>query len=486
MALQIPVGVILIWGGTDASVPSGWIRTTSLDGKYPKGFGAVAPNITGGATSHTHAAAANHSHTMDSHTHDYQLSDVGAHSSNSTNANGTEGPPGHHSHSGSLAGVVGGDLSSVAATYDTVSNDPPYREVIFIEPDTVDADLVDDIVTLWNSATPPSGWVFCDGSNDTLDMRNRFIKGATGAGDAGASGGSTQNVHPLTHTHVESSHTHTGTSGGAAAAEGFRRAQSGGSRLPGHTHAVTLNATTAGGMSAVSLTTAEVVEPPYTKVSAVKNNSGAASQPQNIIGLWLGTEASIPDGWVVCDGDHGTPNLIDKYPKIISVVAELGNTGGANSHTHASQQHTHTGSSHTHTGNNTNDHTALNSLGGIGGNMDLQDGGAAHTFASISNSTVSWAAALTQAVSASNEPEYRTVIYIMFTGTPIEEDRAAEITGTILAFDVRRAQITGITPAEERAAEIQGMEPVNDERNAEISGLMVWTPEEEPIFDTDY
>jgi hypothetical protein len=28
-------GIIILWSGTNASIPSGWTRETSLDGRYP-------------------------------------------------------------------------------------------------------------------------------------------------------------------------------------------------------------------------------------------------------------------------------------------------------------------------------------------------------------------------------------------------------------------------------------------------------------------
>jgi len=35
--------------------------------------------------------------------------------------------------------------------------------------------------------------------------------------------------------------------------------------------------------------------------------------PSNIITIWSGSIASIPSGWVICDGTNGTPDLSDKF-----------------------------------------------------------------------------------------------------------------------------------------------------------------------------
>ena len=61
------------------------------------------------------------------------------------------------------------------------------------------------MIMLWSgsSATIPSGWLLCDGSNSTPDLRNRFVVGATSTYAVGATGGSADAIVV--------SHTHTGT-----------------------------------------------------------------------------------------------------------------------------------------------------------------------------------------------------------------------------------------------------------------------------------
>jgi hypothetical protein len=34
-----------------------------------------------------------------------------------------------------------------------------------------------------------------------------------------------------------------------------------------------------------------------------------------MIVMWSGTAETIPEGWAICDGTNGTPNLIDKFIK---------------------------------------------------------------------------------------------------------------------------------------------------------------------------
>ena len=79
--------------------------------------------------------------------------------------------------------------------------------------------FVAGMIMLWSgsSATIPTGWVLCDGSNSTPDLRNRFVVGATSTYAVGATGGSADAIvvsHTHTATVTDSGHTHsTGTTG---------------------------------------------------------------------------------------------------------------------------------------------------------------------------------------------------------------------------------------------------------------------------------
>jgi hypothetical protein len=71
--------------------------------------------------------------------------------------------------------------------------------------------------------------------------------------------------------------------------------------------------------------------------------------PNGVIALWLGTIATIPAQWKICDGTFSTPNLLDRFVKALNTTGELGTTGGAATHTHAAPAtHSHTVADHTH------------------------------------------------------------------------------------------------------------------------------------------
>jgi hypothetical protein len=65
--------------------------------------------------------------------------------------------------------------------------------------------FVAGMIMLWSgsSASIPSGWLLCDGTNSTPDLRNRFVVGATSTYAVGATGG--------TADAIVVAHTHTGT-----------------------------------------------------------------------------------------------------------------------------------------------------------------------------------------------------------------------------------------------------------------------------------
>lgn len=64
------------------------------------------------------------------------------------------------------------------------------------------AAFVAGMIMIWSgsSASIPSGWVICDGTNSTPDLRNRFVVGAGSTYSVGGTGGSADAV-VVSHTH---------------------------------------------------------------------------------------------------------------------------------------------------------------------------------------------------------------------------------------------------------------------------------------------
>jgi len=83
------------------------------------------------------------------------------------------------------------------------------------------ADILDKLlptgaIIMWSGAITdiPMGWVLCDGTNGTPDLRNRFIVGAGDKYDIGATGG--EDTHVLTIAEMPA-HNHTGSTNSTGA-----------------------------------------------------------------------------------------------------------------------------------------------------------------------------------------------------------------------------------------------------------------------------
>ena len=406
-------GIIIPYIGAHASIPAGFVRETTFDGLFPKTTAdATDPNNTGGAATHTHTSPA-HSHTMPGHTHAYTTS-----ASTFIDLQympGSELAQNNHTHTGTSGAVnSGGTTSSDAVTYGSVSNNPPYYDVIFIRA-TGAKSVPNDGIVLFNSASVPTGFYFCDGNNSTVDLRNKYLHGAATGADSGATGGSTTNTHDISHSHTPSTHTHTSSVTGYAAA--VLDASGGGSYIRyDHTHTITHGAASQPiDTYTSSLITTETVEPFYKKLLAIQNKSGGGKNVIGQIALWLGTLATIPPGWKLSDGNNGTPDMRSFYLKIANTTGEIGNTGGANTHTHAAQSHQHTSTSghvHSSSASAASGGTSGDTGAASGENNDPETQNHTHGAFNTNSQTITYNSSNTTADSSSNEPEYRTVAYI--------------------------------------------------------------------------
>lgn len=78
--------------------------------------------------------------------------------------------------------------------------------------------------------------------------------------------------------------------------------------------------------------------------------------PSGTIVMWAGTK-DIPTGWVVCDGENGTPNLVGKFIKAVGSASDVGEKLNSDldsdnnltlqekhlpAHSHPHKEHTHT------------------------------------------------------------------------------------------------------------------------------------------------
>ena len=67
--------------------------------------------------------------------------------------------------------------------------------------------------------------------------------------------------------------------------------------------------------------------------------------PKGLISLWSGSLSDIPVGWALCDGNNGTPNMINRFVMGTNSESSIGTLGGSSTHTLTKSNlpsHTHT------------------------------------------------------------------------------------------------------------------------------------------------
>ena len=77
---------------------------------------------------------------------------------------------------------------------------------------------------------------------------------------------------------------------------------------------------------------------------AFESLPAAAGVPTGVIAMWHGNANAIPSGWVACDGNNSTPNLVDKFIKSKAAAGSTGGSATTASHTLAISEmpsHTH-------------------------------------------------------------------------------------------------------------------------------------------------
>ncbi len=414
--MVIAANIIVFWDSTDASIPSGWTRVTSLDARYVKGAAAATnPDVTGGAANHTHISPS-HSHTLASHYHSGITGSGG--SSSTTNYQNGRQPDDLHHHNYSSGAITGTGPDAGTATWNNTASDPSYFEVVFIESDGTPVGIPDGAMCFFNSGTPPTGWIQHVGSKD------RFLKGATGGGNGGSTSSTSAHVHTgIAHGHggTIGNHQHgTANSGGSRQSRPWANNSSGSFGRPTTDHAHSTSYDNSGSTAVDSATSGDTAsttyEPSFHTLLAIENDTGADETPVNIIASYLGTLTSIPDNWFLCDGTNGTPDLRDKFIKCANVGGDVGTTGGSDGHDHGDPAgHSH-GAGHTHAATHATSTGSPTGSSGFGDPLMLDH--------SHLGSTTNSAGSTTSDVStidsnSDTQPPFRTVAYIQFQAVGI-------------------------------------------------------------------
>ncbi len=136
----------------------------------------------------------------------------------------------------------------------------------------------------------------------------------------------------------------------------------------------------------------------------------STSLPTGIITLWSGSSASIPAGWLLCDGTNSTPDLRDRFVVGAGSTYAVGATGGSANATLVSHTHTATvtdpGHTHNLPGSTSSGGTTQTQLGV---NATAQNGSTATATTGISVGISTEGSSATNA----NLPPYYALCYIM-------------------------------------------------------------------------
>lgn len=137
-------------------------------------------------------------------------------------------------------------------------------------------------IIMWSGNTVPAGWLLCDGTNNTPNLRDQFVKGATTLGVyASGLGSSTHShtmdahahsmshTHTMNHTHTSNSHTHSvdppNTTSSSYGTNETLFGDGGLSLIGSHSHTVDIASFTSGGTT------------PSTSSDASATTTGASS-----------------------------------------------------------------------------------------------------------------------------------------------------------------------------------------------------------------
>lgn len=401
--MQIKNGIIFIWSGTNATIPTGWQRVTALDDKFTKGAPAGTDSgAVKGGVSHTHTSPA-HGHGMNDHNH---LGHAGAGQGGGANADtGSSGPIIAHWHADYwTGGIAGQSISDSTSTYTAASNDPVYYAVIYITPITTCYGLLPaGVISLADKAI--TNFNVCDGNNGNPNLVGKFLKGASAGADAGATGGSNQNTHAVSHVHACAHYHSSAVTGATQWATAGTQSSGGNTMYWSHTHNTTLGWQYFNTNDDISLTTPETnIEPAYKKLFAIRSTT-AIKIPIDIIAMWRGTIAKIPLGWEIYTA------MQDKHLKITATLGEVGSTGGSNTHTHAAQNHSH-GVWHSGHTSNTDGHGT--NRGNSGSGRIIATSATTHP-CTVDGNAMYTGVNSTSADSSNNEPLHEEVIYIKLT-----------------------------------------------------------------------
>ncbi len=198
------------------------------------------------------------------------------------------------------------------------------------------------LIVMWSGslASIPAGWILCDGTLGTPDLRGRFIYGVASGENPGATGGSATHYHTvLPHAHyVNPPNTAMGGASDTVRLHFQWRSETRAGDVGGHIDIPQFTS----GLSPPINTSVDSILPPYYKLAFIKATPGANLPNTGIIAIWTGNLMDIPCGWALCDGVDGRPDLRGKFILGVDSLENPGATGGSSfHHSHKVPPHRH-------------------------------------------------------------------------------------------------------------------------------------------------
>jgi len=259
--------------------------------------------------------------------------------------NRTTSEDGYHFHRGQTSYVGSG------APFD---NRPSYFRLAFItrpclKPKQWSSALGASLgsIVIWpDSSQPiPEGWQLCDGAGGTPDLRDRFVLGVEAGHDPGEVGGEStlwldtshlpSHYHPLytdfggDHTHpyedTITSPTNSFTYGGYIPYSDILvgdEDEASKSTSPAGEHSHSGTTYNKGGGGAID-NRPSFYRMPFIMMTSTKGPR-SSEIPVGSAALWANDLAGIPEGWQLCDGTLGTPDLRNRFALGGEVSGEYG------------------------------------------------------------------------------------------------------------------------------------------------------------------
>lgn len=272
-------GAVILWYSVSGSIPSGWSVYEAAKGAFIQGVSASAIDTTiSSSGSHTHSNAATtasegiHSHTGEGSTDvssatNWKIYTAFAPYSNVALA-------GHaHQLSVTLSNNSSAHTHSLTTT-GSASAEPAFMKLYWIKSTGSFAPPIGSITIFGASASSiPRGWNICNGTSGTVDLRDKFVYGASIDGDVGTTGGGGHS-HTNSNTGSDGAHTHTASMSSGVGSNSSIAQDTGQQDVPnsGHSHSVASQTSSSSGAHThtVPNSNSTLSTPPYVKLNYIQ------------------------------------------------------------------------------------------------------------------------------------------------------------------------------------------------------------------------